>query len=95
MAITALPVFVTAVPQLAKQGGMAIPLTLSKGSSLVHADKSVNFEALDSHVASTTTKISHGFDNFEKNTGEPHPAVKGSQKRASGGLPIDSLSARP
>ncbi|KAF9224609.1 Asp-domain-containing protein [Gyrodon lividus] len=94
-AITALPVFVTAVPQLAKQGGMAIPLTLSKGSSLVNADKSVNFEALNSHVASTTAKISRGFDNFEKNTGAPHPAVKGARQRASGGLPIDSLTARP
>ncbi|KAF9224598.1 acid protease [Gyrodon lividus] len=93
--ITALPVFVAAVPQLAKQGGTAIPLTFSKGSSLVNADNSVNFGALDSHVASTTAKISHGFDNFEKNTGAPHPAVEGSQKRASGGLPIDSLSARP
>ncbi|KAF9218796.1 Asp-domain-containing protein [Gyrodon lividus] len=93
--ITALPVFVTAVPQRVKQGGTTIPLTLSKGSSLVNADKSVNFEALNSHVTSTRAKILRGFDNFEKNTGTPHSAVKGSRKRASGGLPIDSLSARP
>ncbi|KAF9226852.1 Asp-domain-containing protein [Gyrodon lividus] len=93
--ITALPVFVTAVPQLAKQGGTAIPLTLSKSSSLVNADKSVNFEVFNSLVASTTAKISRGFDNFEKNTGAMHAAVKGARKRASGGLPIDSLSARP
>ncbi|KAF9222113.1 Asp-domain-containing protein [Gyrodon lividus] len=93
--ITALPVFVTAVPQLAKQGGMVISLTLSKSSLLINADKNVNFEVLNSHVASTTAKISRGFDNFEKNTSALHPAVKGARKRTSGGLPIDSLSARP
>ncbi|KAF9224584.1 acid protease [Gyrodon lividus] len=93
--ITALPVFVAAVPQQVKQGGTAIPLTLSKHLSLVNGDKSVNFEALNSHVASTSAKILRGFDNFEKNTGAPHSAVKGARKRASGGLPIDSLSARP
>ncbi|KAF9218929.1 acid protease [Gyrodon lividus] len=93
MVITALPFFVAAAPQPAKQRGTAIPL--SKRSSLVNADKGINFEALNSHIASTTVKILRGFDNFEKNTGALHPsAVKGAWKRHSGGLPLDPLSDR-
>ncbi|KAF9218827.1 acid protease [Gyrodon lividus] len=88
--ITALPFFIAAVPQLAKQRGTAIPL--SKLSSLVNADESVDSEALNSHIASTTAKILHGFDNFEKNTGASHPlAVKGVLNRDSDGLPLASL----
>ncbi|KAF9222126.1 acid protease [Gyrodon lividus] len=88
--ITALPFLISAAPQSAKQRGTAIPL--SKFSSLVNVDQSVNFEALNSHIASTTAKILRGFDNFEKNTGASHPsAVKGARKRNSGGLPLSSL----
>ncbi|KAF9220337.1 acid protease [Gyrodon lividus] len=89
--ITALPLFITAAPRLAKQRGTAVPL--SKLSSLVVADQSVNFEALNSHISATTAKILHGFENFEKNTGAWHPfAGKGAWKRDSSGLPLDSLS---
>ncbi|KAF9229014.1 acid protease [Gyrodon lividus] len=94
--ITALPLFIAAAPRRVKQGGTAIPLTLYKHSSLVNADKSVNSEALKSHVASTTAKILRGFDNFEKNTGAPHPsAVKGAQQRGSGGEPLNTFSGNP
>ncbi|KAF9226044.1 acid protease, partial [Gyrodon lividus] len=89
--ITALPFFVTGAPQSAKQRGTAIPL--SQFSSLVHADKIVNFEALNSHIAFTTAKILRGLDNFERNTGTSHPiSVKGTGKRDSGRLPMTSLS---
>ncbi|KAF9220854.1 acid protease [Gyrodon lividus] len=79
--INTLPFFVAAVPQPAKQRGTAIPL--SKLSSLVNADQSVGFEALNSHIALTTAL---------KNTGASHPsAVKGARKRDSSGLPLASL----
>ncbi|KAF9225048.1 acid protease [Gyrodon lividus] len=53
---------------------------------LTNPDKTVNFDALDSHVASTRAKVLRGLDNFEKNTGAPHPsALQGAQKRASVG----------
>ncbi|KAF9218733.1 acid protease [Gyrodon lividus] len=92
LAITALPLFVTAIPQRVKQGGTAIPL--SKRSSPVNSDKSFNLEAFKSHVASTRAKILRGFDSFEKNTGASHPsAVKRAQKRASGGFNASHPSA--
>ncbi|KAF9219675.1 acid protease [Gyrodon lividus] len=88
--IAALPLFITAAPRHAKQRGAAVPL--SKLSSPVNADKSVNFEALNSHIAATTAKILHGFGNFEKNTGASHPsAMKGAWKRDPSGLPLISL----
>ncbi|KAF9220680.1 acid protease [Gyrodon lividus] len=91
--ITALAFFVAAAPQPAKQRGTAIPL--SKFSPLVDADESVDFEALNFHIASTTAKILRGFGNFEKNTGASHPfAMKGAQKRNSGGLHLPSLGDR-
>ncbi|KAF9219141.1 acid protease [Gyrodon lividus] len=77
MVITALPFFIAAVPQPAKQGGTAIPLF--KHSSLVSADNSVDVEALKSHVASTRAKILRGLDNFEKNTGTLHPLATNVQ----------------
>ncbi|KIJ60518.1 hypothetical protein HYDPIDRAFT_98543 [Hydnomerulius pinastri MD-312] len=83
--IAALPFLVAAVPQPVEQRvGTAIPI--SKRSTLVNADKSVNLEALKSHVASTKAKVLRGLDAFEKNTGASHPAAaKGAQKRGSGG----------
>ncbi|KAF9220171.1 acid protease [Gyrodon lividus] len=82
--IVALPFFVAVTPQPAQQGGTAIPLF--KRSSLANADKSVNFEALKSHVASTSAKILRGRNNFEKNTGTSHPSAgKGARKRAATG----------
>ncbi|KAF9219054.1 acid protease [Gyrodon lividus] len=91
--ITTLPFFVAGVPQPAKHRGTTIPLF--QLSSLVHADKNVKFEALNSHIALTTAKILRGFDNFEKNTGASHPfAVKGALKRHFGALPMTSLSDR-
>ncbi|KAF9226071.1 Asp-domain-containing protein [Gyrodon lividus] len=93
-AIAVLPFVVAAIPQGVKQGGTAIQL--SKRSSLVNADKSVNFEVLKSHVASTRAKILRGFDNFEKNTGASHPSdVKRARKRASGGIPLDPFDVGP
>ncbi|KAF9225179.1 Asp-domain-containing protein [Gyrodon lividus] len=92
--ITALLSFVAATAQRVKRGGTAIPL--SKRSSLLNADKSVNFEALNSQVASTRAKILRGFDNFEKNTGASHPsAVERAWKRASGGLPLNPFNIGP
>ncbi|KAF9219394.1 acid protease [Gyrodon lividus] len=89
--IVATPLFfVAAMPQSTKQRGTAIPL--SKLSSLVNADQSINLEASNYHISSTTIKILCGFDNFEKNTGASHPsAVKGARKRYSGRLPLPSL----
>ena len=63
--IIALAVLATAVPQPAGQGiRKAIPI--SKRSRLVNADKSVNFDALNSHLKSlaayvicTVTDTSH------------------------------------
>ncbi|KAF9221253.1 Asp-domain-containing protein [Gyrodon lividus] len=83
--IVALPFVVAAAPQPAKQRiGTAIPI--SKRSGLINADKSVNFDALKSHVASTKAKILRGLDNFEKNTGASHPSfVKSAGKRTFGG----------
>ncbi|KAF9226171.1 Asp-domain-containing protein [Gyrodon lividus] len=86
--LTALPFFVAASPQRVNQGARGTAIPLSKRSSLVNADKSVNLEALKSHVASTKAKILRGFDNFEKNTGAPHPFAV---KRATGGLPLDAF----
>ncbi|KAF9219417.1 acid protease [Gyrodon lividus] len=92
--IAALPLFIAVAPQRVKQGGTAIPL--SRRLSLVNADKSVNFEVLNFHIASTTAKILRGFDSFGKNTGAPHPsAVKGARKRASGGLALDPFDVGP
>ncbi|KAF9221230.1 Asp-domain-containing protein [Gyrodon lividus] len=94
--IVTLPVLITAAPQRAKQGGTSIPLKLHKHSSLVNADGSVNSEAVKLHVASSTSKILRGFDNFEKNTGAPHPSsVKGARKRGSGGELLHNLSDEP
>ncbi|KAH0838840.1 acid protease [Lanmaoa asiatica] len=85
--IAALAALAAAVPQPVGQPGMAIPI--SKRSGFVNADKSVDVEALNSHVASITAKILRGFENFEKNTGAPHPAaLKGSQRRATGVVPL-------
>ncbi|KAF9223025.1 acid protease [Gyrodon lividus] len=82
--IVAQPFLIAAAAQPANQGGTAIPLF--KRSSLVNADKSVNSEALKSHVASTTAKIIRGHDNFDKNTGALHPSfAKGARKRAASG----------
>ncbi|KAF9226015.1 acid protease [Gyrodon lividus] len=91
-AITTLPFFVAATPQRVNQAGTAI--ALSKRSSLVNSGKSINFEVLNSHLASIRAKIFRGFDNFEKNTGASHPsAVKGARKLASGGLPLNPFHA--
>ncbi|KAF9220427.1 acid protease [Gyrodon lividus] len=86
-ALTALPFFVAASPQRVKQEARGTAIPLYKRSSLVNAnvDKSVNLQALNSHVASTRTKILRGFNNFEKNTSASHPSAV---KRASGGLPL-------
>ncbi|KAF9221823.1 Asp-domain-containing protein [Gyrodon lividus] len=85
--IASLPFSISAAPRRVKQGGTAIPLFMRP--SLANANKSVNFEALSSHAATTTAKILRGFDNFERNTGASHPsAMKGARKRASGGLPL-------
>ncbi|KAF9218310.1 acid protease [Gyrodon lividus] len=91
--ITALLFFFAAAPRPAKQRGAAIPF--SKLSSPGNADQSVNFEAIDYQIASTTAKILRGFDNFEKNTGASNPfAVKGALKSDSDGLPLASPSDR-
>ncbi|KAF9219090.1 acid protease [Gyrodon lividus] len=89
--IVSLAFFVAAAPRPAKQGGKFLPLF--KRSSMMNADKIVNVGALKFDVASTSAKILRGLDNFEKNTGAPHPsAVKGARRRASAGQPLDSLA---
>ncbi|KAF9219634.1 acid protease [Gyrodon lividus] len=88
--ITALPLFIAAAPRPTKQRGTAVPL--SKHSLLVMADQSVDFEALNSHIAATTAKIIHGFGSFEKNTGALHPStMKGTWKHDPIRLPLMSL----
>ncbi|KAF9235756.1 aspartic peptidase domain-containing protein [Melanogaster broomeanus] len=59
------------------------PSPSARGS--LYDDKTVNLDALKSHVASTTAKIQRGLANFEKNTGASHPSVvKGTGKRDTG-----------
>lgn len=54
--IVALAVLATAAPQpSAQRAGTAIPIT--KHSRLVNADKSVNIDALKSHVASVEAYV--------------------------------------
>ncbi|KAF8122507.1 Asp-domain-containing protein [Boletus edulis] len=85
--IVALAVLAAAAPQPAGQRiGMAIPIT--KRSSLVKADKSVNFDALKSHVAAVKAKIRRGFTNYEKNTGRKHPSDVGGIERRGAGDPL-------
>ncbi|KIJ66833.1 hypothetical protein HYDPIDRAFT_85774 [Hydnomerulius pinastri MD-312] len=86
--IAALPFFVAAAPQpVEPTAGTAIPIF--KRSTLVNANKTVNVEALKSHVASTKAKIMRGLYAFEKNTGASHPAViRGAQKRGSGSVAL-------
>ncbi|KAF9225068.1 acid protease, partial [Gyrodon lividus] len=91
--IATMPFFVAAVPQPAKQGRTAIPLSRRFSKPLINPDKTVNFDALDSHIASTRAKILRGLDNFEKNTGAPHPsALQGAQKRASVGVDLNEYN---
>ncbi|KAF8452920.1 acid protease [Boletus edulis BED1] len=90
--IVALAVLAAAVPQPAGQRiGIAIPIT--KRSSLVNADKGVNFDALKSHVAAVKAKIRRGFTNYEKNTGRKHPSdVGGVERRGAGDHLTDDQS---
>ncbi|KAH0838841.1 Asp-domain-containing protein [Lanmaoa asiatica] len=90
--IVGLAVLATAAPQpIGQRIGTAIPIT--KRSGLVNADKSVNFDALNSHIASVRAKILRGFANFEKNTLSMHPAaMNGSQKRGAGDALTDDSS---
>lgn len=54
--IVALAVVAAAAPQPVSQGvGMSVPIT--KRSSLVNGDKSVNVDALNSHVASVKAYV--------------------------------------
>ncbi|KAF8550135.1 acid protease [Imleria badia] len=87
-AVVALAVSAAAAPQtIGRRNSRAIPIT--KRSGLVNADKSVNFDALHSHLASVKAKIHRGLSNFEQNTGSTHPAAFNvSQKRGAG----DSLT---
>ncbi|KAF8122505.1 Asp-domain-containing protein [Boletus edulis] len=85
--IVALAVLAAAAPQPAGQRiGMAIPIT--KRSSLVKADKSVNFDALKSHVAAVKAKIHRGFTNYEKIAGRKHPSDVGGVERRGAGDPL-------
>ncbi|KAF8433778.1 acid protease [Boletus edulis BED1] len=82
--IVVLAVLAAAAPQPTGQGiGMAVPII--KRTSLVNADKSVNLDALKSHVAAFKAKIRRGFTNYEKNTGMKHPSdVGGVERRGAG-----------
>ncbi|KAF8553161.1 acid protease [Imleria badia] len=82
--IVTLAVLAAATPQpVGRNVGLTIPIT--KRSGLTRADKSVDIEALKSHAASTKAKVLRGLNNFQRNTGAPHPdASKGTQKRATG-----------
>ncbi|KAG6373237.1 Asp-domain-containing protein [Boletus reticuloceps] len=85
--IVALAVLAVAAPQPTGQRiGMAIPIT--KRSSLVNADKSVDFDALKSHVAAGKAKIRQGFTTYEKNTGMKHPSDVGGVERRGAGEPL-------
>ncbi|KAN0101218.1 Merops: A01.UPA [Tylopilus felleus] len=80
----ALAVLTSATPQPVRQNaGVAIPI--NKRSGLTNNGKSVDVQALNAQVASTKAKVLRSFDNYQKNTGTPHPgALKGTQKRATG-----------
>ncbi|KZS98007.1 acid protease [Sistotremastrum niveocremeum HHB9708] len=54
---------------------------LQKRSTLVK-DGVVNAAALRAHVDRVTAKIHRGFDNFERNTGAPHPDAPSASERA-------------
>ncbi|KAH0838835.1 Asp-domain-containing protein [Lanmaoa asiatica] len=88
--IVALAVLTAAAPQPVEQKiGAAIPIAKRSAVGFVNADESVDIEALNSHVASVKAKILRGLENFEKNTGASHPAaLKGSQRRATGVVPL-------
>ncbi|KAF9235755.1 aspartic peptidase domain-containing protein, partial [Melanogaster broomeanus] len=83
--IAALPFFtVAASPPAIQKMGTAIPI--SKRWRLINDDKTVNLDALKSHVAITAAKVHGGLGNFEKNTGASHPSVvTRTRKRASAG----------
>ncbi|KIJ64704.1 hypothetical protein HYDPIDRAFT_89851 [Hydnomerulius pinastri MD-312] len=78
--IAALPFLVVAAPQ--PHVSTAIPIT--KRSSLLNPDGTLNVHALESHVASAKAKVLRGLEAFEKNLGISHP-LSVSQKSASGG----------
>ncbi|KAF9230239.1 aspartic peptidase domain-containing protein, partial [Melanogaster broomeanus] len=83
--IAALPFFtVAASPPAIQKMGTAIPI--SKRWRLINDDKTVNLDALKSHVAVTAAKVHDGLGHFEKNTGASHPSVvTRARKRASAG----------
>ncbi|KAI9566248.1 Asp-domain-containing protein [Boletus coccyginus] len=90
--VVALTVFAAAAPQPAGQR-IGLPIPITKRSRLLNADKSVNVDALKSHVASVKAKILRGFTHFKQNTGSAHPAaLNGTQKRGAGDPLIDDHS---
>lgn len=103
--IVALAVSAGAVPQpVGQRNSRAIPIT--KRSSLVNADKSVNFDAVHSHLESIKayvlwaitsyplmhhfSKIHRGFANYEQNTGLIHPAVSNVSQKRGAGGPLNN-----
>ncbi|KAG9310434.1 Asp-domain-containing protein [Chiua virens] len=82
--IVTLAILVAAAPKPSgKRDGVVIPIT--KRSTLLNSDNSVNIDALNAHVASVKAKILRGLEAFEKNTGMAHPsAVQGTEKRGAG-----------
>ena len=104
--VVALAVLTAAAPRPAHNIGMAIPITKRSGSTNgdksvdIEAVKShaasikayvTCFSCCISTQAFLNSKILRGLNNFEKNTGAPHPAasaLKGSQRRATGADPL-------
>lgn len=89
--LAALPFLVSATPvtERVEARSSSITVPLAKRSALHNQDGTVNTKLLRSSVVRSVSKISKGFENYEKNTGSPHPLASGmkaapSNKRATG-----------
>ncbi|KAG9310420.1 aspartic peptidase domain-containing protein [Chiua virens] len=70
----------------------SIAIPISKRSGLLNADKSVNFDALNSHVSSVKAKILRGLENFERNTGTIHPSALEGRRKHGAGVPLTDIN---
>ncbi|KIM26783.1 hypothetical protein M408DRAFT_177621 [Serendipita vermifera MAFF 305830] len=79
------PLLASASP-LAEYPRTSIPL--AKRSKMYRSDGSLDVEHLRNHLSSSTAKIMRGFDTYQRNTGQRHPAqpevASTASKRAVG-----------
>ncbi|THH17843.1 hypothetical protein EW146_g3052 [Bondarzewia mesenterica] len=93
----ALPLLAAAAPTSinGSKGGTKIPL--SKTSSFLLNDGSVDLAAIASHINFATAKFHRGFRAFEQNTGSPHPLafvndLFNLSRRKAGGVVLEDHS---